>query len=97
MFTVKCQKCGKEYENKTKRSGYCTDCRKTRSQINTKYRDNNYDKFMVYLPKGKKDDIKAFLSEINSSMSMNEFCNKAIDAYCEKLYNESEKSKKSGE
>lgn len=82
-YTVTCTKCGKQYESGSNRNGVCPDCRKTRSQINTKYRDANYDSVQFYVPKGFRDTLKSICAA--SGMSMNQFVNNAIDLYIEKL------------
>lgn len=89
MYNVRCTKCGKEYESNAKRNGVCPDCRKTRSQINTAYRDKNYDTMRFYVPKGQKALFQKFAAEFG--MSMNEFCNNAIRAYAEQLAESKEK------
>ena len=92
MYTVYCKKCGLPYQSTVNRSGVCQDCKKTRSQINTKYRDKTYDTVSFYVPKGMKKDIKDFIEPLG--MSMNQFCNNAINMYSEYLAKEQEKEKK---
>ena len=82
-YTVLCTKCGKEYESGSNRNGVCPDCRMTRSQINTKYRNTNYDSVQFYIPKGFRDTLKGICAA--SDMSVNQFVNNAIELYIEKL------------
>ena len=82
-YTVTCTKCGKQYESGSNRNGVCPDCRKTRSQINTKYRDANYDSVQFYVPKGFRDTLKGICQ--SADMSVNQFVNNAIELYIGKL------------
>lgn len=85
-YTVTCTKCGKKYESGSNRNGVCPDCRQTRSQINTKYRNANYDSVQFYVSKGFRETLKGICAA--SNMSMNQFVNNAIDLYIEKLIND---------
>ena len=82
-YTVLCTKCGKEYESGSNRNGVCPNCRKTRSQINTKYRNANYDSVQFYVPKGFRETLKGICTA--SDMSVNQFVNNAIELYIDKL------------
>lgn len=87
MYTVKCKNCGKDYESKANRSGLCSDCKvSARSKNNTKYRDANYEQIMFYVKKGDKALIKEFANTYG--MSLNELCNKALDSFMAKCYEE---------
>ena len=83
MKIVKCRKCGKTYETATNRAGLCPDCRKTRSQINTKYRDENYDTVSFYISKGSKNQLKEFAK--SNGLSLNQLCNHALEKYIDEL------------
>lgn len=91
MYQVRCTKCGKEYESNAKRNGVCPDCRKTRSQINTAYRNKTYDMVSFYVPKGERALLREFAAAFG--MSMNEFCNNAIYEYAKKLEDSKEENK----
>ena len=82
-YTVLCTKCGKEYESGSNRNGVCPNCRKTRSQINTKYRNANYDSVQFYVPKGYRDTLKNICQ--SADMSVNQFVNNAVELYIDKL------------
>lgn len=87
MYTVECKSCGNFYESKANRPGICPDCKKTnRGRNNTKYRDKTYQQILLYVPKGSRDKLKEYVSY--HGMSMNEFINKAIDYYIDKLEKE---------
>lgn len=47
-----------------------------------RYIKNNYDSVMIRMPKGKKDQIKAYAERKNESL--NGFVNRAIDEAMEK-------------
>lgn len=80
MYTVRCKNCGNYYESAVNRSGICPDCKLTvRGRTNTKYRDKNYDRITLYVPKGKREELKEYVAKQN--MSMNEFLNNAIEHY----------------
>ncbi len=80
MYTVRCKNCGNYYESAVNRFGVCDDCKQTvRSRTNTKYRDKNYDRVTLYVPKGKREELKEYVAKQN--MSMNEFINNAIECY----------------
>ena len=83
MYIVLCTRCGNAYESKTDRRGVCPDCRLTRSQINTAYRDRTYDPVSFYVPKGQRSALREFAASFG--MSMNEFVNNAIAVYTEQL------------
>lgn len=89
MYKVICKYCGKEYESKANRPGVCPDC-KTRALVekNNRYRDKAYDRITIYLPKGMKDSIKAYLNEKGLNLSMNELVNKGLDSVMEQLVKE---------
>lgn len=85
MYTVKCKECGKEYESKSNRSGFCSDCKTTaRSRTNTKYRDSVYEQIMIYVKKGEKAEIKNHAQVLD--MSVNELCKTAIWEYIKNEY-----------
>jgi glutaredoxin len=84
MYTVRCKNCDNYYESKVNRSGICPDCKITvRGRTNTKYREKNYDRLTVYVPKGKREELKEYVSRQN--MSINEFINTAIEHYMEEI------------
>lgn len=98
MYKVKCKYCGEEYESKANRSGVCPNC-KTRALVekNNRYRDKTYDRITIYLPKGMKDDIKAYLKEKDLQFSMNELVNRGLEMVLEQLtkqYGEPQDNKK---
>lgn len=76
MYRVICKYCGEVYESKVNRSGICPDC-KTRALVekNNRYRDKNYDRITVYLPKGRKDEIREYLEEKQLNFSLNQLIN----------------------
>lgn len=82
-YQVICTKCGREYESGSNRNGVCPDCRQTRSQINTKYRNANYDSVQFYVPKGFRATLKNICAA--SGMSVNMFVNNAVEMYLNKL------------
>lgn len=80
MYTVRCKNCDNYYESKVNRPGICPNCKITvRGRTNTKYREKNYDRITLYVPKGKREELKAYVAEQN--MSINEFLNNAIECY----------------
>ncbi len=80
MYTVRCKNCGNYYESKVNRPGICSDCKiNVRGRNNTKYREKTYDRIAVYVPKGKRDELKEYVAE--QGMSVNEFINNAIESY----------------
>lgn len=84
MYTVRCKNCGNYYESKVNRSGICPDCKiNVRGRNNTKYRDKTYDRIIIYVPKGKREELKEYVAE--QGMSVNEFINNAIESYMAEL------------
>ena len=55
---------------------------KAQQKAVAKYMKNNYDKYQLRMPKGKKDKIK--LHAENRGESLNGFINKAIDEKMER-------------
>lgn len=88
-YTVKCKKCGNEYESGANRSGVCPNCRLTRSQITTRSREKIYDNVRFYVPKGDREKLKTFAAE--HGMSLNEFVNKAVYKMAQEIYEEDQK------
>ncbi len=88
MFKETCRKCGAEFESSVqhKRAALCSNCKKTRSQINTQYRDRTSDTVTFYVKKGDKARLKEFAAV--QGMSLNELCNAAIDLMIEKYIKE---------
>lgn len=84
MYTVRCKNCDNYYESKVNRSGICPDCKaNVRGRNNTKYREKTYDRITLYVPKGKREELKAYVAEQN--MSINEFLNNAIECYMSEI------------
>jgi len=55
---------------------------KSATKAKNKYNDANYDRISLSVPKGQKDELKAFVEECGY-MSMNQFIVDAIDFYKE--------------
>lgn len=55
---------------------------KASTRAKNKYRDKTYDRMELVLPKGKKEELKAFLQPTGESV--NSFVNHAIDEAMEK-------------
>lgn len=97
MYKIVCKKCGREFESSRSNRSVCDNCKVARNQMNMNFRNSAYDRVEVYLQKGQKEEIKTFLSELDISMSMNEFFRNAVMTYMEKLYNEHGNSDKTEE
>ncbi|MCD7959557.1 MAG: hypothetical protein LUF89_08825 [Ruminococcus sp.] len=83
-YTITCKNCGKEFESDSNRSKYCAACFKTmRGRRNTKYRDQNYDRFTYYMPIGHKAMYQAIAKHLD--ISLNEFITTAVWEYMDKL------------
>lgn len=83
-----CANCGQSYIIKTGSQILCDNCIKKgvnmqKSKNNTAYRNRNYDSVHFYLPKGAREQLKAFAEE--HGMSLNQFMNFAIDLAADKL------------
>lgn len=84
MYTVRCKNCDNYYESKVNRPGICPDCKITvRGRNNTKYREKTYDRITLYVPKGKREELKEYVASQN--MSINEFINNAIECYMSEI------------
>lgn len=91
MYTVRCKYCGNYYESKANRSGVCPDCKTTaRSRNNTRYTEKTYERVMLYVHKGQREQLKEYAH--SKGMSVNEFVNNAIEFYMQKLETEVEAS-----
>ena len=78
-----CANCGKPFIIKSGSQILCEDCIKkgvktTKSKANTKYRDKTYDTITVYVPKGDKEQLKAYATS-SGFKSLNDFINHMID------------------
>lgn len=80
MYVVRCKNCDNYYESKVNRPGICPDCKAhVRGVNNTRSRDKAYDRIAIYVPKGKREELKKYVAK--QGMSVNEFINNAIESY----------------
>ena len=89
-----CPDCGQEYMVKSGSQKVCENCRKKhenkrKSKTNAAYIAKTYDSILVVLKKGKKEEIQNKLEEYKEStgttISVNEFISRSIDAMLENL------------
>ncbi len=90
-----CEVCGNDFVLKTGSQRICDNCREEYQKIKRReynknnsvgirnFNKENYDSFLVYFEKGKKDKLKEVASR--QDLSLNLLINNAIDCYLDSL------------